>query len=226
MDLSWTDGQMDTNKTYAPGIMDGPSLSRKHAIYNCSVCAKLAMLLLEASKDTSFKGLQSYDALHKMDKEHYLYEPAVDYVGEPPHIPIPKPGSHEGNGKPKGLFAFTLTFSPSDGKNEYDLKHAAEKILKQNTCPVKRYIWYLEKREDGTHPHIHGVYETESGGRIYRKVFQRYWTIWGEPANSNQKSSKGGFRGGYHKPVTFDIAYKEYIEKDEGDHVIFGEWNN
>lgn len=177
------------------------------------------MLLLEAAADTSFKGCKTYDSIHKMDTEHYLYEVAVDYKGAPPHTPIPKPGSHEGNGKPKGLFAFTLTFSPTDGKNVEDLKHAAEMILNQKTCPVKRYMWYLETKENGQHPHIHGIYETDTGGQIYTKVFKRYWSIW------DPKTKLGaGFRGGYHKSVDFSIAYGEYLSKDGGEHRIKGDW--
>lgn len=216
---------MDRKKTYASGIMeDRPDnlFARKMKTYNCTRCAEYSMILMELVGDKSFSGAKEYDKWAERDIYHYKYEEAVGYVGDPPHVPLPKPGTHEGNGKPKGLFAFTLTFSPTDGKNEYDLKHAAERILTQSTCPVKRYIWYLEKREDGSHPHIHGVYETKSGGRIFKKVFKRYWDIWGEPKGQ----PKGGFRGGYHKPVAFDIAYKEYIEKDEGEHNTFGDWTD
>lgn len=201
--------------------MEGPTFARKMAIQNCRRCVELDLLCLEASKDTSFDGRKQYNKWLDRLVEHYKYEEALSYVGDPPHTPIPRPGSHEGNGKPKGLFAFTLTFSPSDGKNEYDLKHAVEQIMNQKTCPVKRYSWYLETKDGGHHPHIHGVYETDSGGTIYTKVFKRYWSIW----DPKQKLG-AGFRGGYHKPVDIAIAYKEYISKDEGEHKTHGDWSD
>lgn len=203
--------------------MDRPDnlYQRKFAIVNCTKCVEYDMLLLEYCSDSSFSGRKEYDKLMNRMIEHYKYEDAVGYKGEPPHTAMPRPGTHEGNGKPKGLFAFTLTFSPTDGKNEYDLTHAVERIMNQETCPVKRYSWYLEKKQDGNHPHIHGVYETHSGGQIYTKVFKRYWSIW------DPKTKLGaGFRGGYHKPVDLAVAYKEYISKDEGEHKTHGDWTD
>lgn len=119
--------------------------------------------------------------------------------------------SHSGNGKYKGSFAFTLTKSPEDDLSEEDMLEAVRKIMSQTSCPVKKYAWYLEYKENGSHPHIHGVYETESGGRIEAKYFKRYWPIWDE------KLSLGhGFRGGYHRPVRNDENYAQYISKDGG----------
>lgn len=201
--------------------MEGPSFARKMAIQNCRRCVELDLLCLEAAKDSTFDGRKDYNKWIDRLIEHYKYEEAVGYIGEPPHTPMPKPGSHEGNGKPKGLFAFTLTFSPTDGKNIEDLKHAAEMILNQKTCPVKRYAWYLETKDNGQHPHIHGIYETDSGGQIYTKVFKRYWSIW------DPKTKLGaGFRGGYHKSVDFSVAYGEYLSKDGGEHRMKGDWTN
>lgn len=121
--------------------------------------------------------------------------------------------SHSGNGTHSGLFAFTLTSSPSDGLSEKDLLIAVDKLMEQKTCPVKRYSWYLEFKENNTHPHIHGIYETESGGRITAKVFKRAWNIWDEKQRLGH-----GHRGGYHKPVTSESDYRDYISKDSGIH--------
>jgi len=119
---------------------------------------------------------------------------------------------HIGNGKPKGIFAGTLTMSPADPENEDTMIEAMKKIVKQETCPVKRYAWYLEYQSNGL-PHVHFIYETVSTGRIHQKVFKRYWKIWDESRKQGQ-----GFRGGYHKVVDSETAYLEYIEKDGGRH--------
>lgn len=121
--------------------------------------------------------------------------------------------SHSGNGAHNGMYAFTLTFSPTDGYSEVDLLNAVEKVMNQKSCPVKKYAWYLEYKEEGRHPHIHGIYETESGGRIEAKHFKRAWPIWDEKQRLGQ-----GHRGGYHSPVISDDSYLTYIAKDSGIH--------
>ena len=122
--------------------------------------------------------------------------------------------THVGNGAHKGLFAFTLTKSPKDPLSIGDMLAAVRKLMGQRSCPLKRYAWYYEDKGrdefgEPLHPHIHGIYETESGGRIEAKHFKRAWDIW------NEKLPMGaGFRGGYHKPVYHEEEYKEYIKKD------------
>lgn len=124
--------------------------------------------------------------------------------------------SHEGNGTYSGAFAFTLTKSPKDSQTVSDMIKAAKKIVSQQSCPVIKYAWYLEykgKDELGMpiHPHIHGMYETVSGGRIEKKHFKRAWPIWEET-----KRLGAGFRGGYHRPIKDGEAYSDYIKKDGG----------
>lgn len=119
--------------------------------------------------------------------------------------------SHSGNGAPKGAFAFTLDMSPADGLSVDDLVAAARKIMTQKSCPVKKYAWYLEYGDNDTkeHPHIHGMYETEKGGRIESKHFKRAWPIWDE----SQRLGRG-HRGGYHDVVRNDEGYSKYIIED------------
>jgi len=113
-----------------------------------------------------------------------------------------------GNGKPKGVFAGTLTKSTADEVSEDEMVKAIQKILTQQTCPVRKYAWYVEYTQNGT-PHIHFIYETEGGGRIHQKVFKRYWKMWDESIKCGF-----GFRGGFHKPCASEIAYTEYIQKE------------
>jgi len=124
-------------------------------------------------------------------------------------------GQHKGNGTHNGLWAGTLTTPPNE-HTEDDMTKAMGKIFAQKSCPLKRYAWYMEYTEIGT-PHIHFIYETETGGRIEAKHFKRYWPIW------NEKIAMGaGHRGGYHKAVYDPEAYQVYISKDNGKHQIVG----
>lgn len=117
----------------------------------------------------------------------------------------------KGNGKPQGAFAFTLTKSPTDELSVEDMVKAVRKLMSQKSMPVKRYAWAYEDKGDGKHPHIHGMYETETGARIHSKFFKRAWKIWDENKPMGQ-----GFRGGYHRPIKDEESYKDYIGKDGG----------
>lgn len=121
--------------------------------------------------------------------------------------------THSGNGAYQGQFAFTLTMSPNDGLTEFDMIKAVRKIMSQKSCPVKEYAWYLEYGDEETqaHPHIHGMYETTTQGRIEAKHFKRAWKIWDEKTKMGK-----GFRGGYHRPVRSSEHYTDYIKKDGG----------
>lgn len=121
-----------------------------------------------------------------------------------------------GNGAPSGAFAFTLTKSPKDPLTVGDMLTAVRKIMSQKSCKVVKYAWYYEDKGrddngDPIHPHIHGMYETETGGRIESKHFKRAWPVW-DPS----KPMGAGFQGGYHRPVRSDEGYLNYIKKDGG----------
>lgn len=123
---------------------------------------------------------------------------------------------HTGNGTYSGPFAFTLTKSPTDNLTVGDMLKAVDKIMTQKSCPVAQYAWYLEYKgvdADGlpAHPHIHGMYETESQGRIEAKHFKRAWPIWKESVKLGK-----GHRGGYHEPIKAEDDYANYIKKDGG----------
>lgn len=121
-----------------------------------------------------------------------------------------------GNGAPSGAFAFTLTKSPSDPHTLGDMLAAVRKLMAQKSCPVTRYVWYVEdKGKDANgeplHPHIHGMYETQSLGRIEAKHFKRAWPLWDEKVRLG-----AGFKGGYHRPVKSEESYLDYVKKDGG----------
>ena len=121
--------------------------------------------------------------------------------------------THEGNGKPQGAFAFTLTKSPTDDLTEEDMVMAVRKLLAYESYKMHKFAWYLEYKDGKDHPHIHGMYELEGKGRIENKFFKRAWPIW----DPKLKMGKG-FRGGYHRPVRSEEGYKDYISEDGGLH--------
>lgn len=120
--------------------------------------------------------------------------------------------THTGNGTYQGAFAFTLTKSPEDSLTEADMIKAVQKVMNQKSIPTAKFAWYLEYGDEElrTHPHIHGMYETETGGMIETKHWKRAWPIW----NPKQKLGKG-FRGGYHRPVRDNECYDDYIRKQD-----------
>lgn len=144
-----------------------------------------------------------FDRLHKLWVKH-----CIEFHGW--KMPTT---THTGNGAHQGMFAFTLTKSTSDELSEEDMLKAVRKVMNQKSCPVKKFAWYLEYGDPETkqHPHIHGLYETESQGRIEAKHFKRAWPIWDERAKLGK-----GFRGGYHRPVLSEEGYSDYIAKDGG----------
>jgi len=123
-----------------------------------------------------------------------------------------KPKHHTGNGKPKGIFSGTLTMSPCWPTNEEEMVVAIQKIMRQRTTPVKRYVWYLEYTDKDV-PHIHFIYETEKGGRITAQTFKRQWK-WGDESTP----CGSGHVGGYHRHCAKEDDYLEYIQKDKGRH--------
>lgn len=168
----------------------------------CQHCYQYELLLWECNMATHMGERKFEKLLKDMLQGH---DPDT-------HQTVPKKKHHTGNSKPKGIFAGTFNMSPDDPYNEKDMIEAVRKLMRQKTNPVKRYAWYLEYTENGL-PHIHFIYETESGGRIIEQTFKRCWPIW------NSESACGrGHRGGYHKHCADEEAYLKYIEKDGNVH--------
>ena len=146
----------------------------------------------------------------------YKYMEALQMVAEYHKTNCPKKTTHKGNGVYQGAFAFTLNKSPKDPQSVGDMLAAVKKIMGQKSCKVKKYAWYYEDKgqdEWGApeHPHIHGMYETETGGKIETKHWKRAWPLW-DPAIA----MGSGFKGGYHRQIRSDEKYSNYIKKDGG----------
>lgn len=104
-------------------------------------------------------------------------------------------------------FAFTFTTN-QDTKLEIqkEMIESAWKLFNQKTVPVKEGEVYLEYTLEGR-PHLHGWYETEDGGRIFAKIFNRVWPSWKE------KKGFTRFPGGYHEVMKTN-RYKGYAEAE------------
>lgn len=199
-----------TSLVYNPGRMDGRTEIFWPVIIMEPVCELYSdcATCYEAVKYQT-TNLASETMLINLDKwiYHTRSRACTHYNKTKPRV---------GNGTPSGAFAFTLTKSPTDPFRVGDMLSAVRKLMVQKSCPVTRYAWYLEdkgKDENGEpiHPHIHGMYETATSGRIEAKHFKRAWPIWDEKVRLG-----AGFKGGYHRPVKYEESYSDYIGKDGG----------
>lgn len=194
-----TEGRTGKYKIYAPGI---EMEAYPHISNNPNFC--------DECKRINYMVLTNYDDRYESAEFKHWWDL---FLRHDPQTHITQQKSvHKGNGVHQGLWAGTLTMSPTDPYNEEDMIGAIKKIFAQQTVPVKNWAWYREYTKNGT-PHIHFVYETDTGGRIHKKIFQRYWKLWDEPRN---QTGRGGFPGGYHSPAKSETAYLEYISKDGG----------
>lgn len=179
--------------------------------------------------DTCMRFVYASMNTHKMLSPPLLDRAFAEYqkhIKSPSCKKFGKGRGHIGNGRHMGLWAFTLTKSPQDPLTVGDMLAAVRKVMRQKSCPVKSFAWYYEDKGrdengDPIHPHIHGIYETDSGGRIECKHWVRAWKIWGENSKDPKERCMGaGFRGGYHREVKDGESYKDYIKKDGGMHEV------
>ena len=168
------------------------------------------MEALKASRPPNFKDCCWDECLQLAEKTYRNTSSDKDIDRYGNHLKkCQRDTSHVGNGTYNGPFAFTLTKSPEDPLTTHDMIKAAQKLMNQKSNPVVKYAWNLEYGANQDNPHIHGMYETKTGGRIERKHFMRAWNIWDE-----RTAQGAGFRGGYHRPVRHDECYLNYIAKE------------
>lgn len=108
-------------------------------------------------------------------------------------------------------FAFTFTTNAHCDDwlaAEQDMIKACHKLYSQTSCEIMEGACYLEYTKDGR-PHVHGWYQTHTGGRVYAKVFERIWKIWDE----SKKQGKG-HQGGFHERVK-SLQYERYASAEE-----------
>lgn len=104
--------------------------------------------------------------------------------------------------KKQRTFAFTFTTNLGRDEIQQEMIDSCHKLFRQQTVPIEEGEAYLEYTKEGR-PHIHGWYETQDGGRVFAKVFQRCWSYWKE------ERGKTKFAGGYHEEMKLN-RYKGY----------------
>jgi len=128
------------------------------------------------------------------------------------HALHPDNNKHPRSAESGTEYAFTLTMPP-DHQPAIPLPEVAKKILEYGLTnkpyeKATKWAYVLEHTEKGT-PHIHGVYQTESGRRLSSKYFKRYWPLWDEKVILGH-----GHKGGYHQKARHTESYAAYLEKE------------
>jgi len=125
---------------------------------------------------------------------------------------IHPPASRSKNGRPKGSWELTLTYSPKwyqdDLEAQEAFKTAERKLLKYYADDLEQYRSVGEYTADGR-AHLHILYRLGSGGKFTDKNLRRAYPHW----NSKVKVGKGN-QGGHHAVVDSLSDYKGYIEKE------------
>jgi len=119
------------------------------------------------------------------------------------------------NGKHKGAWELTLTYSPSWYQDDIEAQAALRLALDRLMRYYKFELYELRAVGEFTkdrRAHLHVYYVLTSGGKFTDKNLQRAYPHW----NSKVKVGKGN-QGGHHAPVVSDSDFRGYIEKDLHD---------
>lgn len=125
---------------------------------------------------------------------------------------IEPPQQRAKNGRPKGSWELTLTYSPKwfqdDLEAQEAFRTAERKLLKYYRDELEQYRSVGEFTADGR-AHLHILYRLGSGGKFTDKNLRRAYPHW----NSKIKVGKGN-QGGHHAPVASVSDYSGYMEKE------------
>lgn len=116
------------------------------------------------------------------------------------------------NGRHKGAWELTLTYSPSwyqdDAEAQAALRLAVDRLTRYYKEDLEVFRAVGEFTKDNR-AHLHCFYRLASGGKITDKNLKRAYPHW----NAKVKVGKGN-QGGHHAPVVSVADYSGYIEKD------------
>lgn len=125
---------------------------------------------------------------------------------------VDPPAGKAKNGRHKGSWELTLTYSPKwfqDDLEAQDAFRTAErKLLKYYADDMELYRSVGEYTADGR-SHLHILYRLGSGGKFTDKNLRRAYPHW----NTKIKVGKGN-QGGHHAPCKSVSDYAGYIEKE------------
>lgn len=115
------------------------------------------------------------------------------------------------NGRPKGTWELTLTYSPKwyqdDTEAQEAFKQAERRLLKYYVDELELYRSVGEFTRDGR-AHLHIIYRLGSGGKFTDKNIRRAYPHW-----DAKKVVGKGVQGGHHAICESASDYAGYIEK-------------
>lgn len=122
------------------------------------------------------------------------------------------PATRAKNGRHKGSWELTLTYSPKwyqdDDEAQDAFRTAERKLLKYYAHELELYRSVGEYTTDGR-AHLHILYRLGSGGKFTDKNLRRAYPHW----NTKIKVGKGN-QGGHHAPCKSVSDYSGYMEKE------------
>lgn len=125
---------------------------------------------------------------------------------------IEPPVQHAKNGRPKGSWELTLTYSPKwyqdDLEAQEAFRTAERKLLRTYADELEFYRSVGEFTSDGR-AHLHILYRLGSGGKFTDKNLRRFYPHW----NPKIKVGKGN-QGGHHAVCKSVSDYHGYIQKE------------
>lgn len=145
-----------------------------------------------------------YNTLSRNEKEDFEFWMDLRRHFEPPVAKTK-------NGRPKGTWELTLTYSPKwfqdDTEAQEAFKKAEHRLLKYYADELELYRSVGEFTKDGR-AHLHIIYRLGSGGKFTDKNLTRAYPKW----NAKKIIGKGN-QGGQHAICQSASDYAGYIEK-------------
>lgn len=157
-----------------------------------------------------FAHIKTFSQLHRevqtlADRSDWEYYCNLKRYFEPPQ-------QKAKNGRPKGAWELTLTYSPKWYQDDHEaqnaFKKAEQRLLKYYADELQQYRSVGEYTKDGR-AHLHILYRLDGGGKFTDKNLRRAYPHW----NAKVKVGKG-CQGGHHAPCNSVSDYAGYIEKD------------
>lgn len=158
-----------------------------------------------ATRPQSFPDLRRAISIGVIDQDEWDHWVYLKHLIEPPQ-------ARAKNGRPKGAWELTLTYSPKwyqdDLEAQEAFRTAERKLLKYYRDELEQYRSVGEYTSDGR-AHLHILYRLGSGGKFTDKNLRRAYPHW----NTKIKVGKGN-QGGHHAPAKSVADLYGYIEKE------------
>lgn len=218
-----------TEEAYAPGISWGAYLRERLArgdtgepdpaynddnpnydAYGDYLVREYRRLTAKFENNPSFRKPRTFEELWKLQRKDEDFRLDWDLYTELKHA-TREPAKAK-NGRPKGSWELTLTYSPKwyqdDTEAQEAFRTAERRLLKYYADELVMYRSVGEFTRDGR-SHLHILYRLGTGGKFTDKNLRRAYPHY----NPKVKVGKG-VQGGHHAPVANLADYSGYIEKE------------